>query len=72
MSDLTFEDAVYDLISTALYVREILMREVGAIPPMLADIMEALQRVELSAPGPMLAAADTVRATVDQLYGGHT
>jgi hypothetical protein len=66
--DLTFEDAVYDMLSTALYVREIAMREYGFIPAMLADVMAALGRVELAAPGTMLAAASTVREVVDSLY----
>ena len=68
--DLTFEEAVYDMLSTTLYVREVVMREYGFIPPMLSDVMAALGRVELAAPGPMLAATDTVREVVDSVYDG--
>jgi len=59
---------MYNLLSTAMYVREVTMRELGFIPPALTDIMDAVEVVELSAPGPMLNASNTVRDVVNAHY----
>lgn len=68
MSD--FENAMYDLLISALVLRAGCRFEGGQVPEFLTSLMEALDAVEISAPSSLLEANSTITATVEKVLRG--